>query len=116
MDAEDDVIAVRRQRRQAKPNMMDDHIYFASQKQNVSKSQQLWQLRERRQAKQAAKEFQKQKQKAEKQKQASKVETNLDFSKFSIADDDEVNNQINQMKMRIRKQSKDQIKAALQKT
>ena len=88
-------IAVRRERREAKPNMMNDHIYFNKISKHADDSNRASittksQLRERRAAKQAAKEFERQKQKAA--KSTPKIETNLDFSKFQIADDDEVNN------------------------
>lgn len=58
-------VAAGRQRREPKPNLMQDHIYFVKptmredKDQNLSKSQ-LKQLKVRREAKNAAKEFERQ--------------------------------------------------------
>lgn len=61
---EEQGLASGRERRQIKPNLMDDHIYFVKRSKTeqqtqppISKSQ----LRAKRLAKQAAKEFEKQK-------------------------------------------------------
>lgn len=83
-----------REKREIKPNQMDDHVYFTKKRNEndeiiVSKSQ----LKAKRLAKQAAKDFERQKLKA--QKTVPKIEAPLDFTKFSLADDDEVSNSIN---------------------
>ena len=101
-----------REKREVKPNQMDDHVYFTKKRNEdqvvvVSKSQ----LKAKRLAKQAAKDFERQKLKA--QKAVPKIEAPLDFTKFSLADDDEVSNSINQMKQRIRNQSRTQLSSSL---
>lgn len=92
---EEQGLASGRERRQIKPNLMDDHIYFVKRSKTeqtqppISKSQ----LRAKRLAKQAAKEFEKQKLKVT--RSTPKIDTQVDFSKYSLADDDVVSNSIN---------------------
>lgn len=115
-ESEEVGVALGRERRQAKPNMMDDHIYFVKKskredcqyfvkkRQDTDFEPQLTksQLLAKRQAKLAAKQFERQKQKTI--KEVNKPPTSLDFTTIQPSEDAELMDSITQMRQKIRNQ------------
>lgn len=95
-------VAAGRERRTIKPNMMDDHIYYVKQRTHQVDRPQLTksQIEAKRQAKIAAKQFEKQKLKTD--KTVVKPVEQLDFNNFSLSEDAQLQDNIAKMRLRIR--------------